>query len=78
MELSGAEVKKLRLALKDAFQESELQRFLREELDFRWSEDIEDGTYDAKISSLITLVESRGILVFQKLVIGIAGKNLKV
>ena len=77
MELSGAEVKKLRLALKDAFQESELQRFLREELDLRWSEDIEGGTYDAKISSLITLVESRGVLVFQKLVIGIAGERSK-
>ncbi|MBD2319467.1 VMAP-C domain-containing protein [Phormidium tenue] len=75
MELSGAEVKKLRLALKDAFQESELKRFLREELDLRWSEDIEGGTYDAKISSLITLVESRGVSVFQKLVIGIAGER---
>ena len=75
MELSGAEVKKLRLALKDAFQESELKRFLREELDLRWSEDIEGGTYDAKISSLIALVESRGVSVFQKLVIGIAGER---
>jgi len=75
MELSGAEVRKLRLAIKDAFQESELQIFLREELDLRWSEEIEGRTYDEKISSLITLVESRGVLVFQKLVIGIAGER---
>ncbi|PSB02776.1 VMAP-C domain-containing protein [Merismopedia glauca] len=81
MELSGAEVKQLRLALKDSFKEGDLKQFLREDLNLRWHQDIEGGTYDAKIASLIETVESRGIKIFQKLVIGIArerSKNSKI
>jgi len=74
-ELSGDQVRELRLAIRSAFvAESGLKCLLREELDFRWDEEITGDTYNAKISALIAWVETHDIDTYRKLVIGAASE----